>query len=420
MSLSFLATLVFVLLQSPQSAPPKDALALLSEVSQRYAGAKSYHIEVVEERSYNNELSRSWQKTFMTAIVMPGGRYRYEGRSGEGTAIYISDGVHQWDYLPDQKVFTERAVTSGDSSKKRVYLPDEFTVSNAKSAVSVLARRADVLRSAAFLPDETISVGGKSVECYVVHYAGDDFKAQHPNTTRESTVWIDKSRKVIVKILDREQPLSNRLVNGHIPSSTESTRVYTVVEFDQQEPDGSFSFVAPEDAKLVEAFSSPYAAGPRLDFVGRPATEIRLKSADGTTTTLSSLRGKPVFLDFWATWCGPCKGLVPELIKLYGETESRGLVWAGIDSDENPDAATKFISQGHIPWPNYHDVDGTMGAAFQRNSIPLGILVDARGNIAFYQSGYEISDLRAAIAKLGPEFSSVGSPGATSAPANSK
>jgi thiol-disulfide isomerase/thioredoxin len=399
---------VFALLhQTPQTAPPKDALALLTEVSQRYADAKSYHIEVVEERTYNNELSRSWQKTLLTAIVMPGGRYRYEGQSDEGTAIYISDGIHHWDYLPDQEVFTERIAAGDDSSKKPVHLPDEFAASNAKAVVSVLAHRADVLKSTAFLPDETISVGGRSVECQVVHYAGDDFKAQHLARSRESTVWIDKSRNVIVKILDREQPLSNRAVNGRILSATESTRVYPVVELDQKESDNSFTFVAPEDARLVEAFSSPLRPGPRLDFIGKPAAELHLESADGTTTTLSSLRGKPAFLDFWATWCGPCKGLVPDLLKLYGETESKGLVWVGIDNDENPDAATKFVSQNHIPWPNYHDMDGSMGAAYQRNAIPLGILVDGHGNIAFYQSGYEISDLRAAIAKLGPEFKSV-------------
>jgi len=408
MSFAIALLLVLALLpRSSQIAPAKDALAFLNEVSQRYADAKSYHIEAVEEQTSNNELMRSWQRTVMTAIVMPGGRYRYEGRSRAGTAVYISDGIHEWDYLPDQKVYIQQAPAREDSSKKRMHLPDEIAALNAKSVVSVLAHRADVLKSAVFLPDETVSVGGKSVECYVVHSAGDDFKVQHLDTTRESTVWIDKSRKVIVKILDREQPLSNRVVNGRLPSATESTVVYAVVEFDQQEPDKTFTFAAPEDAKLVEAFSSPLAPGPHFDVIGKPAAELRLKSADGTVTKLSSLRGKPVFLDFWATWCGPCKGLVPDLLKLYAETESKGLTWVGIDNDENPDAATKFISQSHIPWPNYHDLDGSMGAAFQRNVIPLGILVDARGNIAFYQSGYEVSELRAAIAKLGPEFGSV-------------
>ncbi|HEY6369889.1 MAG TPA: hypothetical protein VIX37_04880 [Candidatus Sulfotelmatobacter sp.] len=278
--------------QASQSAPAKDALALLNEVSQRYADAKSYHIEAVEERTTTSELSRSWQKALMTAIAMSGGRYRYEGRSGAGTAIHISDGMRHWDYLPDQKVYTEQTGTNEDSSTKRTHLPEEITALNAKSVVSVLAHRANVVKSAAFLSDEAISIGAKSTECGVIHYADDDFKVQRRGMNRESTVWIDKSRQVIVKILDREQPLSNRVVNGRIPSAMESTIVYPVMELDPEEPASSFTFVAPDDAKLVEAFSNPFAPGPRLDLIGKPAAELHLKSAEGRITELSSFRGQ--------------------------------------------------------------------------------------------------------------------------------
>jgi thiol-disulfide isomerase/thioredoxin len=276
------------------------------------------------------------------------------------------------------------------------------------------------LKSAAFLSEEAISIGGKTTDGFVIRYAGEDFKVQHAAMTRESTGWIDKSRRVIVKVVDREEPLSDRVVNGRLPGTMESTTVYPVVELDQQEPASSFTFVAPNEARWVEEFSSPYAAGPRLDFIGKPAPELRLKSADGKTTALSSLRGRPVFLDFWASWCGPCKGLVPELLKLYDETGEKGLGWVGIDNDENPDAAARFISQHHLPWPNYDDVDGSLGTAFQRPVIQLGVLIDARGNIAFYQRGYEVADLRSAIAKLGPEFSSVAAAGRNPAGQSSK
>jgi hypothetical protein len=50
--------------------------------------------------------------------------------------------------------------------------------------------------------------------------------------------------------------------------------------------------------------------------------------------------------------------MVPDLVKLYDETAPKGLVWLGVDNDENPEAAEKFITQEHIPWRNYHDLDG--------------------------------------------------------------
>jgi thiol-disulfide isomerase/thioredoxin len=179
------------------------------------------------------------------------------------------------------------------------------------------------------------------------------------------------------------------------------------VELDQPQPSTSFTFAAPPEAKLVAAFpdrssgTSPEA----VDLVGKSAPELRL-NADRRVTTLSSYRGKPVFIEFWATWCEPCVDLTADLMKLYAETEGKGLVWISIDNDENPGIAKTFMSSEHIPWPNYHDEDGSLGKAFHREGIPLGVLIDADGKVTFYGSGYEISDLRAAIAKLGPQFSS--------------
>src|SRR6266478_2127345 len=83
---------------APQNSTIPDPLGLLNEVSQRYADAKSYHVEAIEERTSGNELQRDWQRRLLVAIVMPGGRYRYEGRSGIGSSILVSDGATHWNY----------------------------------------------------------------------------------------------------------------------------------------------------------------------------------------------------------------------------------------------------------------------------------------------------------------------------------
>lgn len=94
-----LVLLLALALPQTDSTPPKpDALALLNEVSQCYADAKSYHIEAIEQRKSSNELQRSWQKTPLSVIIMPGGRYRYEGRSGYGARVVVSGGTTQWIY----------------------------------------------------------------------------------------------------------------------------------------------------------------------------------------------------------------------------------------------------------------------------------------------------------------------------------
>lgn len=410
-----------LLLQSPQSAPPKDALALLNEVSQHYADSKSYHIEAVEEDTSANELSRHWDKRFLTTIVMPDGRHRYEGRSGFGSAIVVSDGAVQWDYHPYDHLYTQQPATSDDPFEGHIFGADEEPLLRARALLTKMAHRADIVKSATFLPDETISLDGKSVDCYVIHYVDEPSKSG--NFTFEWTLWIDKTRKVVVKTFSRRrETYALTQSGGHLPMSTETTVTYPVVALDQPEPDGSFAFVPPADAKLVTEFPNIFSRNPQAadsaNLTGKPAPEIRLKSPDGKITTLSSLRGKPVFIEFWATWCLPCVELMPGLSKLYVETADKGLEWVSIDYDKDPDTVAAFLGRDHIPWPNYHDGDGSLGKAFHRAGIPLGVLIDADGKITFHKSGYGIAELRAAIAKLGPEFSSVASADATPTGAN--
>jgi len=390
-----------------QDSPAADALALLSEISQRYTNAESYHVEAVEESTSSNDLQRNWEKKLLTAIVMPGGRYRYDGRSGFGSAVLISDGTTRWDYHIDENLYTQRPASATDSERHRILSQEEFATETAKELVDRVGHFAGRLKSATLLPDETVSLGGRIIECYVVRVGDDDFKTKRRYVKQEQTIWIDKASKVVRRTLSRAQTYMI-LPGSHaqIPMSQETTTIYPVVELDQDEPASSFSFAAPPGAKLTAAFPNPFSktAVEALDLVGKPAPELRLKSSEGRVTTLSSLRGKPVFIEFWATWCEPCVALMPDLAKLYSETQEKGLVWISIDNDEDPSTAATFMSQEHLIWPNYHDEDGSLGEAFHREGIPLGVLIDAAGKITFYESGYEIPQLRAAIAKLGPQF----------------
>jgi len=409
MPFPILLVLVFALPQSVSSASTTDALSLLNEVSQRYADARSYHIEAVEEQTSSNELSRHWDKTLLTAIVMADGRYRYCARGGFGSAILVSDGKMQWNYHPYDHAYTQQPASSDDPLLGRVIGPQEMPLMTAKSIITQLAHRADRVKSATFLPDESISVDGKSTDCYVIHY----FDEPSPRSAIEYewTVWIDKSRKLVLKTVRRGDTLAPTTAGGRIPRSTETTVTYTVVELDQREPASSFAFVAPADAKLVTDFPNVYAQNSAsvepADLTGKAEPAIQLKSSDGKIIMLSGFRGKPVFVEFWATWCTPCVDLMPGLEKLYAETADKGLVWMSVDSDRDTSAAASYLAREHIAWTNYHDEDGSLGKAFHRIGIPLGVLIDANGQITFYKSGYGIAELRAAVAKLGPEFHSV-------------
>ncbi|MGO8793963.1 MAG: redoxin family protein [Candidatus Sulfotelmatobacter sp.] len=391
-----------------QAKPPKDALALLAEISQRYADAKSYHIEAVQERSFSNELQHSWQKMLFAAIVMPGGRYRYAGRSGYDAAIVVSDGTTEWDYHPYEHRYTRQSAPA-EYPPEGSSPPQERTAEEAESEVKQMAGTAKRLKSAAFLPDESISVNGAVVECYVIHYSEEDLKKPREGLKEDDTLWIDKSRKLVLKTFTRtDSYMVIPASSSRIPLHEETTLTYSVVELDQQEPATSFAFVPPSDAKQIAKFPNPFGKQVDVqDLTGKPAPDLSLKTSEGKIATLRSFRGHPVFIEFWATWCGPCIDLMPELGILYAEIKGKDLAWMTIDNDEDSTSAAEFLSEQHIGWPNYHDEDGSLGKAFHRSGIPLAVLIDADGKIVFYQAGYEISQLRAAIAKLGPQFSLV-------------
>ncbi len=419
--MSFLAALPLVILQAivlqivllPSAFPgqsaqnqPQDALALLTEVSQRYAHAKSYHIEAVEERTETNELHRSWEKSLYTAIHMSDGRYRYEGRDGFRGAVIVSDGTTQWRYHLNEQRFTQKPAAEYPAKGQIIPL-EELPASQTTSIVRQLAEEAHRLKSATFLPDESVALGGRQIDCYVVRFSSDDLKTRNGDSQEEQTIWIDKSRRLIVRTFRRSDGRATTGPGAHIAMHSETTRIYSVVELDQDEPASSFLFVPPSGAEMVAEFAIPFMKGaPESDLVGKSAPDLQFKSVEGKVVGLSSFRGKPVFLEFWATWCAPCVDSLPDLTKLYAETQNKGLIWVTVDNDVDASDVAAYLAKKHLqmPWPNYHDEDGSLGKAFERNGIPLGVLIDRDGKVVFYRSGYEMSDLRSAIAKLGPEF----------------
>lgn len=373
--LPILLILVFLVSVNAKDSSP-DPLTLLNNVSDRYVRATSYHIEAIKEQTMTNGLQRNWQKLILTAIVGPNGRYRYEARSGHGSAVLVSDGRTNWDYHVDEHLYTQVAAPTADTGKKRAFSEEEMHIPEAKYLINEIRTLASRLKSAKRLPDEKIRLNGRKVDCYVVSFTNGDFKSNKSELRTEETVWITKSGNTVVKTYaKRDSYMMLAGSNAHIPTVNEETVTYPATEFDSIEPENSFTFTAPPATKLVESFPEvrPHRTSdnPVLDLIGKPAPDVRLRSPDGKATTLIAFRGKPIFIEFWATWCAPCVELLPELKKLHEETAPKGLVWISVDNDEDPAPPTSFLAQEHVSWPNFHDGDESLGKAFGRQGFPL-------------------------------------------------
>lgn len=118
--------------------------------------------------------------------------------------------------------------------------------------------------------------------------------------------------------------------------------------------------------------------------VGQAAPEIKAKSQDGKEISLSSLRGKPVLVNFTATWCGPCKKELPELLKVYKDYHGKGFQIVSVFLDKDQSAVEKHIKENKITWPYVFDGkgwDNVVGKEWGVSSIPTNPIVDKNGII---------------------------------------
>lgn len=99
------------------------------------------------------------------------------------------------------------------------------------------------------------------------------------------------------------------------------------------------------------------------------------------TVTLSLLRGKPVWINFWATWCPPCREEMPEMQQYYEQHKDKGLVILGVDVQEKREDVVKFINEGNFTWPFMIDTDGKLTDRYLIIGMPSHFFVDKNGVI---------------------------------------
>jgi peroxiredoxin len=118
--------------------------------------------------------------------------------------------------------------------------------------------------------------------------------------------------------------------------------------------------------------------------LNRPAPEFTQTSPDGSQVSLSAFRGKYVLIDFWASWCGPCRAENPNVLKAYKAFHDKGLEILAVSLDKSKEAWEKAIREDGLPWHQVSDLKGFENAVARQyniQSIPQNILVNPEGKV---------------------------------------
>lgn len=182
-------------------------------------------------------------------------------------------------------------------------------------------------------------------------------------------------------------------------------RTYEFIKPIAQSPLGEYVFInrgrSLDEAQLRDILSllSPEAkAYPKIDAlaqrlvtleataVGQPFTDLKGLTPDGKEISLSDYagKGKYVLVDFWASWCPPCREEMPNLVEAYKKYKNKGFEIVGVSLDESNEAWQKGIKNLNVTWPQISDLKGwksDLAAVYAVSSIPQTLLLDKDGNI---------------------------------------
>jgi peroxiredoxin/outer membrane lipoprotein-sorting protein len=337
--------------QTGLDAESVAAKALLKKVAETYRtiSAARFESETITERSGQQSVVR---RTILRKVaISQSGKMRIETTGPGEPTVTISDGKTIWQSFPESHEYT--STPAGKQSLGHGAIADYSLLDEIREPARIIGsgRTADT-------------------DCTILAIGRDG------NHTR--TLWIDPKTNFIRK--DEGRDIST---SGEVSSSQSWTTTFSVAQAIDIPYGAIFSF-DPANTRAKERRELQRAA-PVIS-IGTLAPEFTLRNINGEAVRLRDLRGKIVVLDFWATWCSPCRLSMPMLELLSRQFKDKGIVVLSID-DEDPKEQSAFLTKFGYTFPSLVDPAGKVKTLYNVEGIPTTILVDREGKIKTYDVG---------------------------------
>jgi cytochrome c biogenesis protein CcmG/thiol:disulfide interchange protein DsbE len=309
----------------------------------------------------------------------------------------ISDGTKTWSYLPAKKQYMVEELASlsseGDEREEQGGAEEGETLVGryARTAVAKVSEFLKHAQQIGSTKTAALKFGKEKVNWPVVQILDkpDDDGTQ---TVAELTMAPDKP------VLGRMAWLEVRHKDGKTVTIRTNLQFFAF-SAGEPVPDEVFTFEPPKKAKQVEDMVFPGQSGSAL--VNHPSPEFEAKTLDGEKVRLRDLRGKVVMLNFWASWCPPCREELPAVAKLYSEFKDKGLAVYGVN-DEDRGIARKYLEKSGLTLPTIDDNSQKASRLYHVSSIPTVFLIDGNGKVVKrLRGGRNEESLRSALKSAG-------------------
>ncbi len=127
-------------------------------------------------------------------------------------------------------------------------------------------------------------------------------------------------------------------------------------------------------------------------FAADAAPDFTLKSSTGENVRLAEQRGQVVMLNFWASWCGPCRQEMPLLDGISKKYGKMGFVLYGVNVEEDNTAAKKMLKDLGMSFPILFDTESKLSGLYNVEAMPTSVIIDKKGNIRYIDRGYKAGD----------------------------
>lgn len=119
------------------------------------------------------------------------------------------------------------------------------------------------------------------------------------------------------------------------------------------------------------------------------APDFALRTLAGPNLRLQEQRGKVVMINFWATWCGPCRQEMPHLSRLYDKYRAAGFVLLGVNVDDDSKRAGEMAQRLALPFPVLFDTEKAVSRLYDLGTMPSSVLIDRDGRVRYVHAGYQ-------------------------------